>query len=60
MSQITIVLSFTGQEDFPGLFETFLYLPMVSRIIVVAPENPGCCRNSVNGWRRMHLRRALP
>ena len=41
MSQITIVMGFAAQNHLPGLLEPFLGLPLVSRIIVVAPENPG-------------------
>jgi hypothetical protein len=38
---VTIVMGFAAQNHFPGLLEPFLHLPMVSRTIVVSPENPG-------------------
>ena len=41
MPQITIVLGFTEQENFHSLLATLFCLPIVSRVIVVSPENPG-------------------
>jgi hypothetical protein len=41
MKQITIVLGFTEQENFHSLLASIFFLPIVSRVIVVSPENPG-------------------
>lgn len=41
MSQITVVLDFTGPDYFPSLLDSLLRLPIVAQVVVVSPDAPG-------------------